>query len=165
MRILESRKKIKVNMSIDEQTPKLSPAEAVTRCQIIFAHAWMVRTFVKHSEVIDDFPELMQIVRTVFDTSRALEPKVAEPTAYLATLRKKIGKLKAAAVQFGVDAPQASDHTNFRQAVISMDGCVVELESILNSFPPPPIPSMPANFHTNPNSVILSDADAPPPAE
>ncbi len=152
-------------MSINEKTTTLTPAEAVARCQIIFAHAWMVRTFVKHSEVVEDFPELMQIVRTVFDSSRALEPKVAEPTAYLAMLRKKIGKLKAAAVQFGVDAPLASDHTNFRQAVISMDGCVVELQAILDSFPPPSIPSMPANFHTKANSVILSDADAPPPAE
>ena len=152
-------------MSIQEQTPKLTPEEAVNRCQIIFAHAWMVRTFVKHSEVIEDFPELMQIVRAVFDTSRALEPKVSEPAAYLTMLRKKIGKLKAAAVQFGVDAPLASDHTNFRQAVISMNGCVDELEAILELFPRPPVPSMPANFRTNPISVKLPDADFPPPAE
>jgi hypothetical protein len=158
-------KQIEVNMSINENDLNLTPAEAVRRCQVIFAHAWMVRTFVKHSEVIEDFPELMQIVRTVFDTSRALEPKVAEPAAYLGMLRKKIGKLKAAAVQFGVDAPQASDHTNFRQAVISMDGCAAALQAILDSFPPPPIPSMPANFRTASNSVSLSTAEVPPPAE
>ena len=152
-------------MSINEKAPTLTQVEAVARCQVIFSHAWMVRTFVKHSEVVEDFPELMQIVRTVFDTSRALEPKVAEPTAYLVMLRKKIGKLKAAAVQFGIDAPQASDHTNFRQAVISMDGCVAELQAILDSFPPPPIPSMPANFRPAPKSVNLTSADFPPPAE
>ena len=120
----------------------MTPVEAVSRCQIIFAHAWMVRTFVKHSEVVEDFPELMQIVRTVFDTCRALEPKVGEPTEYLTTLRKKISKLRAAADQFRTDAPLASDHTNFRQAVISMDGCVDELEHILKLFPPPAPPSM-----------------------
>lgn len=124
----------------------LSPAAAVDRCQTIFAHAWMVRTFVKHSETVEDFPELMQIVRTVFDTSRALEPKVGNPAEYLATLRKKIGKLRTAADQFRTDAPIASDHTNFRQAVISMDGCVGELEAILKMFPPPPPPAMPATF-------------------
>jgi len=124
----------------------LSPAEAVARCQTIFAHAWMVRTFVKHSETVEDFPELMQIVRSVFDTSRALESKVDSPDDYLTTLRKKIGKLRAAAEQFRIDAPVASDHTNYRQAVISMDGCVTELESILKLFPPPPPPSMPAKF-------------------
>ena len=124
----------------------LSPAAAVERCQMIFAHAWMVRTFVKHSEVVEDFPELMQIVRTVFDTSRALEPKVGEPLDYLATLRKKIGKLKAATAQFANDAPLASDHTNFRQAVISMNGCLAELEAILQLFPQSAPPPMPANF-------------------
>jgi hypothetical protein len=106
----------------------------------------MVRTFVKHSEAVEDFPELMQIVRTVFDTSRALEPKVGEPLEYLTTLRKKIGKLRAAADQFRADAPIASDHTNFRQAVISMDGCIAELEAVLKLFPPPAPPAMPASF-------------------
>ena len=131
--------------------PSIKPAvhsltEAVAHCQVVFAHAWMVRTFVKHSETVEDFPELMQVVRTVFDTARALEPKVAEPAAYLTTLRKKIGKLRAAADQFRADSPAASDHENFRQAVISLDGCVVELERVLALFPPPPPPSLPTNF-------------------
>ncbi len=140
----------------------LSPDDAVDRCQIMFAHAWMVRTFVKHSEVVEDFPELMQIVRAVFDTSRALEPKVSEPKEYLAALRKKIGKLRAAADQFRADAPGASDHTNFRQAVISMDGCVEELERILALFPPPPPPAMPANFRrAAASSSVESETDLP----
>lgn len=125
---------------------RLTDAEAVARCQLIFSHAWMVRTFVKHSEVVEDFPELMQIVRTVFDTSRALESKTSEPQEYLKTLRKKMGKLRAAATEFGVDAPQASDHENFRQAVISMNGCISDLEAILEMFPAPALPAMPPNF-------------------
>lgn len=150
----------------DGSQDKLSPAEAVERCQIIFAHAWMVRTFVKHSETVEDFPELMQIVRTVFDTSRALEPKVGEPTEYLATLRKKIGKLREAAAQFRQDSPVASDHTNFRQAVISMDGCVAELEAILKQFPAAAPPAMPANFRPGAKSGnLLATNEAPPPTE
>ena len=143
----------------------MTPAEAVSRCQVIFAHAWMVRTFVKHSDVLEDFPELMQIVRTVFDTCRALEPKVAEPVEYLTALRKKISKLRGAADQFRVDAPIASDHTNFRQAVISIDGCVAELEAILKSFPAPTPPPMPANFRQSPNSVNVTAVTDPPPAD
>ena len=141
----------------------LSPTEAVDRCQRIFAHAWMVRTFVKHSDVVEDFPELMQIVRAVFDTSRALEPKVGQPLEYLATLRKKISKLREATVQFSIDSPLASDHENFRQAVISMNGCITELDSILQMFPPPPPPSMPANFRRPTGSVnLLVDETALP---
>ena len=150
-------------MSERFQKVALSPADAVDRCQTIFAHAWMVRTFVKHSETVEDFPELMQIVRTVFDTSRALEPKIDEPSDYLATLRKKIGKLRAAADEFRKDAPVASDHTNFRQAVISMDGCVAELEAVLKMFPPPPPPAMPANFRPGAASGSVVQVTEPPP--
>ena len=137
------------------------PAEAVDRCQMIFAHAWMVRTFVKHSEAIEDFPELMQIVRTVFDTCRALECNVEQPLDYLSTLRKKMSKLKTAAAQFAVDAPIASDHTNFRQAVISMNACVNELEAVLEKFPQAAPPAMPANFRPGlRSSKVFSNADA-----
>jgi hypothetical protein len=142
--------------------PALPLTDAVARCQTIFAHAWMVRTFVKHSDTIEDFPELMQIVRTVFDTARALEPKVDQPAEYMATLRKKIGKLRAAAEQFRIDAPLASDHTNFRQAVISMDGCVVELDAVLKLFPPPPPPAMPANFRPGGSSSNVVEVTEPP---
>jgi hypothetical protein len=109
----------------------LTPAEAVARCQTILAHAWMVRTFVKHAPEAEDFPELMEIARCIFDTSRALEAHVADPAVYLQTLRKKIGKLRQAAEKFRRDAPLASTHTNFQQAVISTDACVADLEAVL----------------------------------
>jgi hypothetical protein len=106
------------------------------------AHAWMVRTFVKHSLEAEDFPELMEIVRTVFDVSRALEAHLGDPAAYLKTLRKKIGKLRAAAEKFRQDAPLASSHTNFQQAVISIDSCVADLAEILDDV---------SGFATDPN--------------
>src|SRR5262245_64694374 len=111
----------------------LSPAHAVTRCQTILAHAWMVRTFVKHSPEVEQFPELMEIVRNVFDLSRALETRVEDPPAYLHMLKKKIGKLRKAAEKFRHDAPLASTHTNFQQAVLSMDACVAALDEILGT--------------------------------
>lgn len=114
----------------------MTPAEAVVRCEHVMAHAWMVRTFVKHSSEVEDFPELMGIVRTVFDMSRALETRVSDPAGYLHMLRKKIGKLRSAAAEFRVEAPRASTHTNFQQAVISIDACVQELEKILQEFTP-----------------------------
>jgi len=110
-------------------------AEAVARCQVIMAHAWMVRTFIKHSDEVEEFPELMGIVRATFDTARALETRHDDPPAYLKMLRKKIGKLRKAAEEFRVNAPIASGHTNFQQAVISMDSCVDELQEILDHWP------------------------------
>ena len=117
-------------------TPKLTPAAALARCEALMSHAWMVRTFVKHSAEVEDFPELMGIVRAVFDTARALETRIDDPAGYLHMLRKKIGKLRTAAAEFRRDAPLASDHTNFKQAVVSMDACVEELEAVLQCVEP-----------------------------
>jgi hypothetical protein len=106
-------------------------AAVVEQCQQALAHAWMVRTFVKHSDEAEQFPELMQVVRTVFDTSRALETRVSDPAGYLRMLQKKLGKLRRASEQFAQDAPQASTHTNFVQAVISLRAAVASLERLL----------------------------------
>lgn len=108
-----------------------SKQEAVERSQIILSHAWMVRTFIKHSDEVEDFPELMHIARAVFDTSRALETRVDDPDAYLKMLRKKISKLRKATDQFALDAPEASLHMNFQQAVISMKACTKALGELL----------------------------------
>jgi hypothetical protein len=110
-------------------------SEVVERCDEIMSHAWMVRTFIKHSEEVEDFPELlglMGIVRSVFDASRALETRVDDPAGYLKMLGKKIGKLKAAVVQFEKDAFQVSEHTNFVMAVRSVQVCARELDELLD---------------------------------
>ena len=109
----------------------LTPEQIVSECQDVMAHAWMVRTFVKHSEEAEDFPELMNLARTVFDTARALETRSGDPAGYLQMLQKKIGKLRRAAEQFRADAARASAHMNFQQAVLSMDACVRRLDELL----------------------------------
>jgi hypothetical protein len=110
----------------------MSLADVVGRCDEVLAHAWMVRTFIKHCEEVDDYPELMEIVRSVFDISRALETRLTDHVAYLRMLQKKLGKLRQAAEKFQVDALRASTHTNFQQAVKSILVCVRELELLLS---------------------------------
>ena len=107
-----------------------SPPELVSRCQTVLAHAWMVRTFVKHSAEAEDFPELMGIVRGVFDLSRAVETRVGDAAEYFKMLDKKLPDLRRAAEQFALDAPLASTHTNFLQAVISIRASTAELEDL-----------------------------------
>jgi hypothetical protein len=120
---------------------ELMPSQIVEQCQQAMAHAWMVRTFVKHSDEVEQFPELMQLVRTVFDTARALETRVADPPGYLRMLQKKLGKLRRASEQFAQDAPQASTHTNFVQAVVSMRAAVDSLSRLLEQTKLPPVPA------------------------
>lgn len=112
----------------DEQLKQL-----VERCQKSMAHAWMVRTFIKHCDEVEDYPELMGIVRAVFDMSRAIESKTGDPAVYFKFVGKKIGKLKAAAEQFEKDAWAASTHTNFQQAVISVKYAAEQIEATLNA--------------------------------
>jgi hypothetical protein len=143
---------------IDAQTA------AVQRCQTILAYAWMVRTVVKHSPEAEDFPELMNVVRTVFDTCRAVESRVTNPPAYLDKLRARWPKLRDAAEQFAREAPVASDHTNFKQAVIAMNGCVADLAGILAQFPPTAPPPMPKDFRARiPSGNIPTPIERNPP--
>ncbi|MEO2015440.1 MAG: amidohydrolase [Fuerstiella sp.] len=109
--------------------PALS--QLVERFQKTMAHAWMVRTFIKHCDEVEDYPELMGIVRSVFDMSRAIESKTDDPRAYFKFARKKIGKLRKAAEQFQQDAWSASTHTNFQQAVCSVQYATEQMENIL----------------------------------
>lgn len=106
-------------------------AELVERSQKVMAHAWMIRTFVKHSDEVDDFPELNEMARTIFDVFRAVETQVQDPAGYFKTVRKKLGKLKGAAEQFEKDAWHASTHTNFQQAAIAAKFLGEQLSEIL----------------------------------
>jgi hypothetical protein len=109
----------------------LTLEQLVERFQKTMAHAWMVRTFIKHCDEVEDYPELMGIVRAVFDMSRAIESKSDDPAVYFKFAGKKIGKLRKAAIQFQEDAWSASTHTNFQQAVLSVQYSVDQMEVIL----------------------------------
>lgn len=103
----------------------------VDRCQKLMAHGWMIRTFIKHCDEVEDYPELNEMARTIFDTFRALETQVDDPASYFKVVRKKIGALRKAAVQFQKDAWHASTHTNFQQAAISALALGEQLEEQL----------------------------------
>jgi hypothetical protein len=115
----------------------LTPAEAMERINTIVAHAWMVRTFLKHAPEFEEDVERMEIPRTIFDFARAVETRYAEGDAegFLKMVRKKIGKLRAAAERFAVDQSNISNHTNFQQAAISLTGCVAAIQEVLESMP------------------------------
>src|SRR5206468_1928166 len=50
----------------------MTPAEAVERLNILLAHAWMIRTFLKHADEIQEDEELLSVPRTLFDSIRAV---------------------------------------------------------------------------------------------
>jgi hypothetical protein len=107
--------------------------EAVERINIILAHAWMVRTFLKHADEIQDDEDLMEVHRTIFDTARAVEPSYQRKDykEYLHRIRGKLPKLRRAADLFARDYRRVSDHTNFELAARSLGGCVRQLDEVL----------------------------------
>jgi hypothetical protein len=115
----------------------MSPEQAVERLKVILAHAWMVRTFLKHADEIQEDEEFLDVPRTVFDYIRATEPAAQRGDAreFLRRARGKLSKLRRAAEFFGAEFRRVSTHTNFEMAALSLSGCVRAIEEVLASVP------------------------------
>jgi hypothetical protein len=111
----------------------MTPEQAVERLNVILAHAWMVRTFLKHADEIQDDEELLDVPRTIFDYVRATEPahQRGDAQEYLRRAKGKLPKLRRAAEFFAREFRRVSDHTNFQMAALSLSGCVREIEEVL----------------------------------
>ncbi len=111
----------------------MSPEQAVERLNVIFAHLWMVRTFLKHADEIQEDEELLDVPRTVFDYVRATEPAYQRRDwdEYLRRARGKLSKLRRVAELFEREHQRVSDHTNFQMAALSLSGCVRQIEEVL----------------------------------
>lgn len=133
----------------------MTPAAAVERLNVILAHAWMVRRFLKHAEEIEDDEELIDVHRTVYDYIRATEPSFqrCDHAEYLRRIRGKLSKLRAAAATLEREYRRVSDHTNFQMAALSLSGCVKQIEEVLSA-----VESRPAG------STSPAPAAAPPPS-
>ena len=116
----------------------MSPEEAMERLNILLAHAWMVRAFLKHADEIQDNEEMLEVHRMIFDFIRATEPSYQRKDAreYLHRVRGKLPKLRRVAEFFGREYHRISDHTNFQMAALSLQGCVRQIEDILAAVKP-----------------------------
>jgi hypothetical protein len=116
----------------------VSPNDAVERLQGILAHLWMVRTFLKHADEIQDDEALLDVPRTLFDYVRAVEPAAQRDDAkeYLHRIRGKLPKLKRAAELLQSEFRRVSAHTNFEMAALSLTTSVRQIEEILAALPP-----------------------------
>jgi hypothetical protein len=159
----------------------LTPQAAVERLEEILAHAWMVRTFLKHAPEIQDNPEMRAVPRTLFDSIRAVEParQRGDYATYLRRLQGKLPKLRQITDFFAQHYTEFSTHTNYAMAALSLRGIIRVIEEILQrldwdavrqlpsipaspslSAPPPvsPSPSAPAPVSPSPSA----QSHAPP---
>jgi hypothetical protein len=117
----------------------MTPREAVERINVILAHAWMVRTFLKHAEEIQDDEEMLEVHRTLFDSIRAVEPAYQRQdyAEYLRRIKGKLPKIRRVAEFFSREYRRITDHTNFQMAALSLTGCVRHLEEVFAALPKP----------------------------
>jgi hypothetical protein len=118
----------------------MSPEDAVQRCNTILAHAWMVRTFLKHADEVQEDEGMLDVPRTLYDSIRAVEPAFqrADTADYLRRLKGKLPKLRRAADHFAAHFREFSPHTNFEMASLSLLGVVRELEEVFAAVAAPP---------------------------
>jgi hypothetical protein len=111
----------------------MTPEQAVVELNGVLAHLWMVRTFLKHADEVQDDQALLGVPRTLFDSIRATEPAAqrGDVKEYLRRLRGKLPKLRHVAEFFAAEYRRASDHTNFQMAALSLATAVQRIEEIL----------------------------------
>jgi hypothetical protein len=120
----------------------MTPAEAVERLNVIMAHAWMVRNFLKHADEVQEDEEMLELHRMIFDAIRAVEPsrERGDHKEYLRRMQGKLPKLRRVAEQFANDYRRVSTHTNFEMAALSLTGVVKHIEEILAAVQVTPLP-------------------------
>ena len=79
----------------------MTPADAVARLNTALAHAWMVRTFLKHADEIQASEDMLDVPRTLYDSIRATEPAALRGDAaeFLRTTRRATEPPLAAATR------------------------------------------------------------------
>ena len=111
----------------------MSPEAAMERINLILAHAWMVRQFLKHADEVQDNEEMLDVHRMIFDYTQALEPSYQrrDSAEYLRRARGKLSKLRKVAEFFHESYRRVSDHTNFQMAAVSLKFVVQQIEEVL----------------------------------
>src|ERR1700676_492217 len=111
----------------------MTPEQAMERINLVLAHAWMVRNFLKHADEVQEDEEMLEVHRMIFDYIRAVEPSYQQKDAaeYLHRARGKLPKLRRVAEYFAGDYKRVSDHTNFQMAATSLSFCVRQIEEVL----------------------------------
>ena len=112
----------------------MTPEAAMDRINLILAHAWMVRNFLKHAEEVQEDNEMLDVHRMIYDYTRAVEPSFQRRDAaeYLRRAKGKLSKLKKSAEFFHANYQRVSSHTNFQMAAISLTFVVQQIEEMLS---------------------------------
>jgi hypothetical protein len=107
--------------------------QAAEQIAEVMAHLWMVRTFLKHAEEIQENADFLEVPRGLFDYTRAVEPAALKNDwpLYIHRARSKLGKLRKVVAFFVEHYSSVSNHTNWQMAALSLRASVRRIEEIL----------------------------------
>ena len=119
----------------------MTPAEAVERLNVLLAHLWMIRTYLKHADEVMEDEQLVEVPRLLYDSIRAVEPAflAGDHATYLRRVKGKLSKLKRGAELFAREYKRVSAHTNFEMASVSFSGAVRQMEEVFAAIRSGPI--------------------------
>lgn len=111
----------------------MTPDERMQRIDDLLTHVWMVRTFLKHSEEIEDDEELAEVMRKLYDYTHSLGAawSAQDSEAYLHQARKKLHRLRQATEQFAEIQPEVSMHMTYQMARRSLETTVQDVTALL----------------------------------
>ncbi len=129
--------------------------DAIPLLNECLAHLWMIRTYLKHQEEVQDDPEMIEVPRLLYDSIRAVEPSFLKGDfeTYVRRLRGKVGKLKKNAEFFAREYKRISAHTNYEMASLSYTGAVKRIEEILASLTKTSSPQSPESVISESNEA------------
>ncbi len=110
----------------------MTPKKPLTRLNTILAHAWMVRTFLKHADEIQESEEMLDVPRTLYDSIRAVEPAFqrGDLADFLRRLKGKLSKLRRAADYFARTLQDVLAAHELRDGSRVAHGVVKQMEEI-----------------------------------
>ena len=113
----------------------MTPDERMHRVDTLLTHVWMVRTFLKHSEEVEEDDELREVHRVLYDYMLSLGEawSAQDSDTYLRLAHKKLAKLRRAVELFQEIQPDVSAHMNFQMANRSLTSAFEEIEALLDS--------------------------------
>jgi hypothetical protein len=134
-------------VSLDPSSEPLAADAAMERINGLLAHAWMVRTFLKHADEIQEDEEMLEVPRMLFDYCRAVEPSRQRGDAqeYVHRARGKLAKLRRVVESFEQNYRRVSDHTNYQMAALSLRTTYDAIEAVLARTPRASTPSTAAD--------------------
>lgn len=113
----------------------MSDTDSMRQIDRLLSHVWMVRTFIKHSDEVEEDDDLQEVQRVLYDYMLALGSawKAQDAESYLRQARKKRTRLRDATALFAEIQPEISTHTNFQMAVASLQAAVHQIDALLRT--------------------------------